>query len=103
MDYYRDAMSHFGKDRVFAVFSDDIAWCKANLSSGNFIFVEGQHNFEDLFLMTLCKDHIIANSTFSWWGAWLNPSPGKTILAPARWSHLDTRDLIPPSWIEVPC
>jgi hypothetical protein len=69
----------------FLIFSDDIEWCKKNFNSDDFYFVEGNKDIEDLFLMTLCKNHIISNSSFSWWGSWLCENDKKIIIAPNRW------------------
>lgn len=95
-------------DPHFYVFSDDIMWCKQNLPlSGGAVFVSkpDMHDYEELTLMSMCKHNIIANSSFSWWGAWLNRNPEKVVIAPATWSNLhdDTwyRDIIPDSWIRV--
>ncbi len=68
LDYYVEAMSL--THAPYLVFSDDIGWCRENLP-GQCLFVEHNRDFEDLFLMTVCDEHITANSTFSWWGAWL--------------------------------
>ena len=109
--YYRRAVeiiaSKTADPRIY-VFSDDPAWVKANLKL-DFPTVYVDHNtpktnYEDLRLMSLCKHHIIANSTFSWWGAWLDPNPDKLVIAPERWfadSPHDTRDIIPKDWIKV--
>ena len=92
----------------FYIFSDDSNWVKANLHlDGATTFVT--HNdaakaHEDLRLMSLCKHHIIANSSFSWWGAWLGTNSNKIIFAPVRWFNdpsFDTRDLIPSTWIKL--
>jgi hypothetical protein len=92
----------------FFVFSDDIAWAKAHLPTHeHFIFVD--HNteknaYEDLRLMSQCKHHIIANSTFSWWGAWLGSYQDKKVLAPSPWFNAaqhSTADLIPEGWILI--
>ena len=90
------------------IFSDDMAWVKENLKFEipcHFI----DHNcasesFNDMRLMSFCQHHIIANSSFSWWGAWLNASAEKLVVAPDRWfnsNQLDTRDLIPNDWIKL--
>jgi len=87
------------------VFSDDPQWAAGNLHlehpatmvTGN----EIRRDYEDLRLMSLCKHHIVANSSFSWWGAWLDTNPDKIVIAPERWfahAQHDTRDLFPPTW-----
>lgn len=93
----------------FKVFSDDIEWCKANLKFyGNIhlYFIEKGEEINDLKLMAECEHNIIANSTFSWWGAWLNPNKNKTVIAPNIWfgeenSHLSIINLIPETWITI--
>jgi len=89
----------------FLVFSDDIGWCKSTFQRPNIHFIEGERDVVDLQLMARCKHNIIANSSFSWWGAWLNPHPGKQVFAPQNWFgsealHHDTRDLIPENWVK---
>lgn len=95
-------------DASFFIFSDDPAWAKANMQFEAPITVvdhnHGAASFEDMRLMSMCKHHIIANSSFSWWGAWLNPDPTKTVIAPRRWftdPGIDTRDLLPTGWIKL--
>ena len=108
-DYYRDAiqkMIEFNKDSVFFFFSDDMEWVKENIkTSYPSYYIDGNddaHNYEDLRLMSSCNNHIIANSSFSWWGAWLNPDKNKKVIGPVNW--MSTRDIsetdhIPASWI----
>jgi hypothetical protein len=110
-DYYRAAVSYIRdavKDPVFFVFSDDMELVKPELSStGKFLFVDHnsvENGFEDLRLMSHCRHQIIANSSFSWWGAWLNPNPEKIVIAPHKWFNEyagDTKDLYPPGWIKI--
>ncbi|SMD10837.1 alpha-1,2-fucosyltransferase [Sporomusa malonica] len=112
MDYYEQASSYLaakGPSARFYLFSDDIEWCKREFTAfPNAHLVEhtrekGSH--EDLWLMSQCQHNVIANSTYSWWGAWLNDNPQKIIIAPERWFaglHLNTQDLIPNDWIKLP-
>jgi len=110
MDYYERAvdklLEHF-ENLHFYIFSDDINWVKANFNLGiPFTIVSNNHdthNYEDLILMSECQHNIIANSSFSWWSAWLNSNPNKTVIAPANWfstSKYSPTDLIPDSWIQ---
>lgn len=112
LDYYRRAIGMFREKTPgckFFVFSDDLEWVKSNLDTGpEFIYVEntGENaDLEDLMLMRTCSHHIIANSSFSWWGAWLNPKNDKIVVAPAKWYNnmpdLSTNELIPENWIKL--
>lgn len=93
---------------TFFVFSDDYAWVRENIAfDAPTVFIppspDGQE-CNDLYVMSLCQHHIIANSSFSWWGAWLNANPNKIVIAPQQWfaaGKHDTKDLIPPSWIRL--
>jgi len=106
LDYYEDALKQFGDNEVL-VFSDDPEWCNQQelFSEDRFLIAEGNTNYVDLCLMTLCSGHIIANSSFSWWGAWLSNS--KKVVAPSGWfkgsdnEHLDTKDIIPETWTVI--
>ncbi len=112
VDYYKSAVLKINekansKPDLF-VFSDDIEWCKNNFQFENKItFVENypdKKSFEDLLLMSICSHNIIANSSYSWWGAWLNSNKSKIVIAPVKWfnqSELDTIDLFPASWIQL--
>jgi len=108
LEYYYKGIEILGtkiENPHFFVFSDDPKWAKENLNIEfpvNFVTHNGaEKNYEDLRLMCFCKHNIIANSTFSWWGAWLNKNPGKIVIAPKKWFNnedIDTRDVIPESW-----
>ena len=110
LDYYRNAIKTILKrveNPVFFVFSDDIAWVKNNLviDAPN-VFID--HNscmesYNDMRLMSLCQHHIIANSSFSWWGAWLGTNSNKIVIAPKQWfAHTkSTDDLIPVAWLKL--
>lgn len=103
-EYVGKAMQLFPQDSHFIVFSDDIAWCKSNLEglAPHMHFIEGESYIHDFFLQSMCKHHIISNSSFSWWAAYLNPNRDKIVAAPARWfqpsTGLTIDDLIPSDW-----
>ncbi|WP_158944613.1 alpha-1,2-fucosyltransferase [Granulicella sp. S190] len=108
LDYYHRAIDLIRRrfeDPVFFIFSDDMEFARKNLPADmRQVFVEGNDDFssqEDLRLMAACQHHIIANSSFSWWGAWLNPSPKKVVVAPRHWllsPESAYADLLPPAW-----
>jgi Glycosyl transferase family 11 len=112
MTYYQKAISTLqtklcGKPLVLFIFSDDISWVKENLNTEvPYVTVSRPEisDEEDLFLMSLCHHNIIANSSFSWWGAWLNPKKDKMVIAPKRWVKdrgTNTSDVIPLDWIKI--
>ncbi len=111
LDYYHAAIKYVAThvDRPhFFIFSDDIAWAKKNLNvefpSHYVDHNQGADSFNDMRLMSLCKHHVIANSSFSWWGAWLGCNPEKLVVAPRCWfrnKSLDTRDLYCYGWIQL--
>ena len=105
IDYYKTAIDILGEyDNIF-IFSDDIGWCKNNLLFEDMIFVEDNSDVEDLWLMSLCKNNIVVNSSFSWWGAYLNTSENKRIIAPSRWFggdvSINTNDIVPEEWHRI--
>lgn len=110
VDYYERAANKIKKtvsQPHFFIFSDDIDWAKNNLKlKASITFVEHgpEKNYEDLILMSKCKHNIIANSSFSWWGAWLNQNPTKIVIAPQKWfkdAKMSTNDLLPINWLKI--
>ena len=104
--YYGPAMAYFTerfKDVHFFIFSNDISWCREHLSAERISFVDwntGKDSPYDMWLMTQCKHNIIANSSFSWWGAWLNNNPEKIVIAPGRWfDEFSTPDIYCKDWV----
>lgn len=106
MDYYKKAMKHFPLNTTYLIVSDDIDWCKMNFKGDNFFFAENETSLTDLYLQSFCTHNIIGNSTFAWWGAWLNPNPDKMVIYPSPWfgfyyRNYNTRDLCPQKWVRV--
>jgi hypothetical protein len=111
VDYYERALQTIverDRDPHLFVFSDDPKWAKDCLRFPfPTVYVEGnmgEKHCQDLWLMSLCRQNIIANSSFSWWAAWLNRNPDKAVIAPARWFNvdsMDTRDLLPAAWVKL--
>ncbi|MCK9581418.1 MAG: alpha-1,2-fucosyltransferase [Methanoregula sp.] len=108
-EYYNKAVQII-KEKVvnptFFVFSDDIGWAKSNLNIEDSIFVSNPEikDCEEMILMSNCKHNIVANSSFSWWGAWLNNNPEKIVIAPKRWfldKKVDKNDIVPNGWIKI--
>jgi hypothetical protein len=110
-EYYHEAAKYV-MDRVencrFFVFSDEPEWCRENFKPGaECIIVDqntGMEGYNDIRLMAMCKHNIIPNSSFSWWGAWLNENPNKIVVAPKKWFAIegkDTKDLLHANWIRL--
>ena len=102
-EYIQEAFNYFTDDEyTFLIFSDDIEWCKQIFPEG-VIFVEGNNQFEDLCLMSLCDHNIISNSSYSWWGAYLNQNTNKKVIAPKNWfiPAKPLNDLYPSNWITI--
>ena len=96
-------MKQYYHSPLFVVFSEDIDWVKKNLDIGtDCIYVNEKgtlQDYEELFLMSRCRSQIISNSTFSWWGAWLNRNPQKVVIAPRQpWLSRQT-NIIPVEWV----
>lgn len=103
--YYNKSIDMFPKDSSFLFFSDDIGWCKDNFQKENFFFSSDNPDYIDMFLMSKCSHNIIANSSFSWWAAWLNNNTEKFVISPKKWfgptvEH-NTEDLIPKGWLRI--
>lgn len=110
VSYYEKAISCMqslsGSPLCFMIFSDDQTWVKENLSilkSVNTVYYEGERDIDDLYMMSKCDYHIIANSTFSWWGAYLNASPQKIVIGPQKWYNVKSNILpiLPDTWIAI--
>ena len=114
MPYYRHAATTIADKTTaklhFFIFSDDIEWARKNLTLDYpTTFIEGGNEancHEEMYLMSLCKHNIIANSTFSWWGAWLNNNAEKMVIAPENWfakpeDNSKTQDRCPESWLQI--
>lgn len=110
ISYYEKAVAYMRSklaDPVFYIFSDDIPWVKENFrGEGNFIFIENkgkQAHLHDFEMLKSCRHQVIANSTFSWWAAWLNANAGKIVIAPSKWfnNREIKHNIIPPQWIQL--
>jgi len=105
LEYYMKCMGECKYDNLL-IFSDDINWCKNNIKLKNILFIENEKDYIELFLMSKCNINIISNSSFSWWGAWLNDNEDKKVYAPKNWfgkelSHIDISDIVPEKWIKI--
>jgi hypothetical protein len=110
LDYYRAAIDFVAgrtESPELFIFSDDIPWAREHLDIPfpcHYIdHNKGPESYNDMRLMSVCRHHIIANSSFSWWGAWLNPAPDKIVVAPRRWfaNGWSIEDLIPAAWVSL--
>ena len=112
LSYYQAAVARFKAlfpEAIFFIFSDDIAWAKENFKGADYqiVDVNSDDPHADLYLMSHCKHHITANSSFSWWGAWLNQHKDKQIITPASWykdvklDQLAIASILPGSWIKL--
>jgi hypothetical protein len=108
VNYYNLAIKEVIKgcdNPLFFIFTQDKLWARENFKGENVFFVGDNSAIDDMLLMSHCKHNIIANSTFSWWGAWLNKNPNKIIIAPKKWykgnMNNHTINLLPKNWIRV--
>jgi hypothetical protein len=106
IDYFKKAAEKINANKYF-IFSDDIDWCKENFTSNIYFqdkdlqFIENEKDYVELFLMSKCTYNIVSNSSFSWWGAWLNQNPNKIVIAPKHWWAGFDDDVVPNSWIKM--
>lgn len=107
--YYTNAIKFINnhlKNPKYYIFTNDIKWARERFSGTDMIVVDNKcsdEDYLDMFLMSKCKANIIANSSFSWWGAWLNQSPNKIVISPQRWfNNHNVTDIICNSWIKIP-
>lgn len=110
IDYYKksiDFVKQHDSECSFIFLSDDIEWVKDNLKEDKAIYISSEmfddyQNWYDMCIMSHCKHNIVANSSFSWWGAWLNKNPDKIVVAPQRWLNIaETPDICPPEWKRI--
>lgn len=110
LKYYHEALKRFHEKRPVVIFSDDVKWCKEQeiFKPDRFLVSETDNNVYDLCMMTMCDDYIIANSSFSWWGAWLSHNPDSTVIAPKKWfgdtgytAKNNTEDICPDRWVKI--
>jgi hypothetical protein len=109
LDYYKKALKYFDKSTMLYVFSDDINWCTRYFKGGifkgrNIIFDVASGDITSLITMSQCSHHIIANSSFSWWGAYLGVNAEKIVIAPSKWTKLPDdkiEDRVLPNWILI--
>jgi len=110
LEYYEEALTKFEKNRQVIIFSDDTEWCNKQelFAPDRFLIAEGNSPYVDMCLMTMCSGFIIANSTFSWWPAWLSVAEDKKVVYPKQWFGVtgytkdhDVTDLFPRRWIKL--
>lgn len=109
MDYYNECMKRLDNNtELFLIFSDDIDWCKENFKYPKCTFIENEKDYIEMYLMSYCQNNIISNSSFAWWGAWLNEEKERKVLAPSSemwfgpyYKHYNSSDIIPESWEKV--
>ncbi len=103
IEYYLKGMNIIPVDK-YIIFSDDINWCKNYFIGEQFVFIENEKDYVELFLMSVCNHNIISNSSFGWWGAYLNQNIEKKVIGPIKWFENNTynnKDIIPEAWIQI--
>lgn len=106
IEYYENAIKEMNKQVKSGVslfvFSDDIQWCRDRFGTEGFFYIDcnhGKDSWQDMMLISQCKHHIMANSTFSWWGSFLGEKEDSIIICPPRFTNKDNGENYPPSWI----
>lgn len=103
--YYESAVDLLNHTDNIYVFSDDIDWCKENLKFNKMTFIHNKDPLIDLWMMSACDKNVIANSTFSWWAAWINKNPNKKVICPKKWfgdkSPYSDIDILDNDWIKI--
>jgi hypothetical protein len=107
-NYYNNAIEELrilNKNIIYVIFSDDVEWCKTEFSDPDYIISDLENPYTEMCAMSLCDHNIIANSSFSWWGAWLNVNPDKIVIAPSNWfgsaMNKDTSDVYCKDWVII--
>jgi hypothetical protein len=105
LEYYKSAVDILNHSGPIYVFSDDIEWCKNNLNFNQMTFINNADPIIDMWTMSICKKNIIANSTFSWWAAWINKNKDKKVVCPKNWfgpriPHSE-KDILDNDWIKL--
>lgn len=107
LEYYAEAVNKINEsgNNKFIIFSDDIDWCKKAFIGDAYIFSDLANPYVEMCAMTLCDNNIMANSSFSWWGSWLNNNPKKIVISPSKWfgsaMNKDTSDVYCKNWIII--
>jgi len=105
VEYYKKSIELLNNTEKFIIFSDDIEWCKSNFIGDEYYFIENEKDYVELYLMSMCNNVITSNSSFSWWGAWLNNNTDKIIVGPNIWFGVNTnyisKDILPKEWIKL--
>jgi hypothetical protein len=107
-NYYNNAMEELrilNENIIYVIFSDDVEWCKTEFNDPDYIISDLENPYTEMCAMSLCDHNIIANSSFSWWGAWLNKNPDKIVISPSKWfgnaMNKDTSDVYCKDWIII--
>jgi len=109
IEFLKTAINYFGKNKTFIVTTNNVLKAKSMFRGyNNFIFLKDYNlsSIEEFFVQTQCEHNIISNSSFGWWGAWLNQTPDKVIIAPKKWFKIEdewhnSKDIIPNIWMKI--